>query len=205
MLPNFVVLRKLFFDLGLESRKGRRNTHKLVIFYKRLVHGFTPNYLSDLVPPSVQEITTHSLRNSGHIKNYRANGNLFLDSFFPSTIRARNSLSGEVLQASSVTAFTFLLNSDLHTPPKYFDSGKDQILQARLRMGCSSLNSDLYRKHILPSPSCQCGHFESAAQCFFNCQNYNEVRFRYLPGDLLIYTVTDLLFGMENLTEQGNE
>ena len=157
----------------------------------------------DLVPPTVQEITTYSLRNSGHIQNYRVNCNLFLDSFFPSTIRAWNSLPSEVQQASSVAAFKCRLNRDLHTPPKYFNSGtrKSQILQASLRMGCSSLNSDLCRKHIVPSPSCQCGHFESAAHFFFNCPNYNEVRLRYLPGELQIYTVKDLLFGMADLTE----
>ena len=48
-------------------------------------------------------------------------------------------------QASSVAAFKSSLNGDLHTAPKYFNSGwrKSQILQARLRMGCSSLNSVL--------------------------------------------------------------
>ena len=199
-------IEKLFFELGWESFQSRRNKHKLVIFYK-ILYGLTPNYLSDLIPPTVQEITTYSLRNSGHIQNYTAKGNRFLDSFFPSTIRAWNSLPSEVQQASSVAAFEFRLNRDLHTPPKYFNSGtlKGKILQARLRMRCSSLNSDLYRKHIVPSPSYQCGHFESAAHFFFNCPNYNEVRLRYLPGDLHIYTVKDLLFGMENLAEKENE
>ncbi|MCG7875203.1 MAG: reverse transcriptase family protein [Candidatus Thiodiazotropha endolucinida] len=199
-------IEKLFYELGWESLESRRNKHKLVLFYK-IVHGLTPSYLSDLVPPTVQETTPYSLRNSGHIQSYRTNSNLFLDSFFPSTIRAWNRLPSEVQEAPSVQAFKFRLNRDLHTPPRYFNTGtrKGQILQARLRMGCSSLNSDLYRKNIVPSPSCQCGHFESAAHFFFNCPNYNEVRLRYLPGDLHTYTVQDLLFGMENQTVQENE
>ena len=168
-------IEKPFFKLGWESFQGRRNKDKLVIFYK-ILRGLTPNYLSDLVPPTVQKITTYSLRNPGHIQTYRANRNLFLDSFYPTT-RAWNSLPSEVQQASSVAVFKSSLNGDLHTPPKYFNSGwrKSQILQARLRMGCSSLNSDLYRKHIVPSPSCQSEQFESAAHFFFNCLNYDEV------------------------------
>ena len=197
---------KLFFELGWESLQSRRNKQKLVIFYK-ILHGLTLNYLSDLVPlVPVQEITSYSLRNSRHIQNYRANCNLFLDFFFPSIIRAWNSLPSEVQQASSEAVFKSSLNRDLHTP-KYFNSGtrKGQILQARLRMGCSSLSSDLNRKHIVPSPPCQCGHFASAAHFFFNCPNYNEVRLRYLPVGPHIYTVNNLLFEMESLTEQENE
>ena len=115
-------IEKLFFELGWESLQSRRNKHKLVIFYK-ILHGLTPNYVYDIVLPTVQEITTYSIRNFRHIQNYSANCNLFLDSFFPSTIRAWNSLSSEVQQASSVAAFKFRLNRDLHAPPKYFNSG----------------------------------------------------------------------------------
>ena len=198
----YCSIEKLFFELGWKSLQSRRNKNKLVIFYK-ILHDLTPNYLSDLVPPTVQEITTYSLQNSGHIQNYRANRNLFLDSFFPSTIRAGNSLPSEVQQASSVAAFKFRLSRDLHTPPKYFNSGtrKGQILQARLKMGCSSLNSDLYRKHI----QCSSKSFLSVLLISSSTAQTIMVRLRYLPWNLHIYTVKDLLFGMENLTEQENQ
>ena len=69
-------------------------------------------------------------------------------------------------------------------------------------MDCSSLNSDLYRKHIIPSPSCRCGGFESVQHFFFSSPIYTVARERYLPADLRSYSVKDLLHGKTNLTSQ---
>ena len=159
----------------------------------------------DLVPPTVQETTRYSLRNSGHIQNYRASTNLFLDSFFPATIRAWNNLPAETKEASTLTIFKSFLNRNTQTPPKYFNAGTrlGQILHARLRMDCSSLNSDLYRKHIIPSPSCRCGGFESVQHFFFSRPNFSVARERYLPADLRSYSVK-ALHGKTNLTSQEN-
>ena len=199
-------IEKLFFDLGWESLQSRRNKHKLVIFYK-ILHGLTPDYLFDIVPPTVRETARYNLRNSEHIQNYRASTNLFLDSFFPSTIRAWNSLPNEVKEASSVAAFKHALNRNIKIPPKYFNAGTrmGQILHARLRMGCSSLNSDLYRKNIVQSPSCSCGEFESAKHFLFTCVNHSVARERYLPRNLHSYTINDLLHGKYNLSLHENE
>ena len=199
-------IEKLFFDLGWESLQSRRNKHKLVIFYK-ILHCLTPDYLFDIVPPTVRETARYNLRNSEHIQNYRANTNLFLDSFFPSTIRAWNSLRNEVKEASSVAAFKHALNRNIKIPPKYFNVGTrmGQILHATLRMGCSSLNSDLYRKNITQSPSCSCGEFESAKHFLFTCVNHSVARERYQPRNLHSYTINDLLHGKNNLSLHENE
>ena len=151
----------------------------------------------NLVPPTVQATTRYNLRNSDHIQNYRANTNLFLYSFFPATIRAWNNLPAETKEASTLTIFKSFLNRNIQTPPKYFNVGTrlGQILHARLRMDCSSLNSDLYRKHIIPSPSCCCGGFESVQHFLFSCPNYTVAREKYLPADLRSYSVKDLLHG----------
>ena len=44
----------------------------------------------------------------------------------------------------------------------------------RIRMECSSLNSHLYSKNIINSPSCSCGGFESAYHFFFVCPIYTQ-------------------------------
>ena len=72
---------KLFNDLEWETLQSRRNKHKRVLLYK-VLHGLAPNYLSELVPPLIQETTTYNLRNSDSIQNYRAYSNLFHNSFF---------------------------------------------------------------------------------------------------------------------------
>ena len=162
---------KLLTDLGWETLQNRRKKHRLIILFK-ILHGLTPVYINNLLPPLVQDTTSYNLRNSNHFQNYRANTNLFLNSFFPATIRAWNDLPTEVKDAPSVAAFKSHLNKDLKKPPSYYSTGTriGQILQARLRLGCSSLNADLYRRNIVPSPTCACGGFESAYH-FFLCMS----------------------------------
>ena len=164
------------------------------------MNGLTPSYLSDLLPPLVHETTTYNLRNANHIQTIHANTNLYFNSFVPSTIRAWNSLSDDIKSAFSVASFKYRLNRDLKKPPRYYNNGTriGQILHARLRMECSALNSHLYRKNIVPSPSCICGGFESPHHFLFVCSIYNAARNRYLPNNLMNYSTHDLLFGKEN-------
>ena len=118
-----------------------------------------------------------------------------------------NKKNDEIKSAPSVASFKFRLNRDLHKPPKYFNSGtrQGQILHARLRMECSSLNANLYKKNIVPSPSCSCGGFESTYHYFFKCPNYSIIRSRYLPNNLNEFSTNDLLFGQPNLSETDNQ
>ena len=74
-------IEKLLWDLGWESLQSRRNKHKLIIFYK-IINGLTPDYLTDLVPPLIQETTRYKLRNSTDIQTMHANTNLYYNSFF---------------------------------------------------------------------------------------------------------------------------
>ena len=68
-------IEKMFSDLGWESLQSRRDKHKLIIFYK-IMNGLSPDYLRDLIPPTVQETIRYNLRNSNDIQTLRANTNL---------------------------------------------------------------------------------------------------------------------------------
>ena len=167
---------------------ARHDKHKLIVFFK-ILHGLTPNYLSDMVPPLVKDTSSYNLRYTDHIQHLRANTNLFRDSFFPSTTRAWNSLPNDIKQVTSVASFKYRLNKYLKMPPKYYNSGTriGQVLHARLRMQCSSLNADLYRNNIVESPSCQCGSFESAHHFLTACPRFTAERTQYLLEPLLKY------------------
>ena len=119
----------------------------------------------------------------------------------------QNDLPAEVKDAPSVAAFRSRLNKDLNKPPSYYNTGTriGQILQARLRLGCSSLNADLYRKNSVPNPTCACGGFESAYHFLFVCPRLAHFQRRYFSGSLLNFTVKDFLYGSQNLTFQENE
>ena len=196
----------LLSDLGWESLQDRRNKHKLIIFYK-IIHGLTPTYLTDILPPLIQETTNYNLRNANDFLTLHANTNLYFNSLFPSTIQALYSLPEETKQAPSIASFKHCLNRDLYKPPIYFKAGtrKGQILHTRLRLECSSLYSHLYRKILVPEPTCQCGAFESSYHYLFVCPRYANVRERYLPENLNNYTTRDLLQGVQTNTVQENE
>ena len=199
-------IEKLLVELGWDTLQTRRDKHKLIIFYK-ITHGLSPNYLRDLVPPLVQETSNYNLRNANNIQTFASNTNLFYNSFFPSSVRAWNALPEETKQATTVSAFKNKLNTNLMRSPKYYNTGTrlGQILHARLRMECSSLNSHLYHKNIIESPSCACGGLESAHHFLFICPRFAATRNTYLPRNLHNYSTRDLLFGSESKSDQQNE
>ena len=108
---------------------------------------------------------------------------------------------------TSVSAFKNYLNRNKLQSPYYFHAGSrlGQILHARLRMQCSALHADLYRKNIVESPSFQhCGGCKSAYHLFFICPAYAATR-SYLPDNLHEYSLKDLLYGTEHGTVHENE
>ena len=108
-------IQKLLSELGWETLQERRAKHKLIIFYK-IINGLTPDYLSDLLPPIVQDNVTYNLRNANNMRSLRARTNLYFNSFFPSTIRAWNELPDEIKGASTVSAFKYQLNKHRKPP-----------------------------------------------------------------------------------------
>ena len=134
------------------------------------------------------------------------NTNLYFNSFCASTIRACNSLPEETKRAPSVASFLHHLNRDINKPPIYFNAGmgKGQILHSRLRLECS-LNSHLYRKRLVPEPTCQCGAFESPSHFLFVCPRYANARERYLPENRNNYTTRDILQGVQTNTVKEHE
>ena len=184
--------------MGLFTKK-RRNKHKSTIIYK-ILNGLTPEYLQFILPPLVQNTTNYNLMNSNNLRSIHADTNLFYNSFFPSIIRAWNDLSEEIKISPSVAAYKYRLNRDTHPPPKYINAGTrmGQILHARIRMECSALNSHLYRKNIVPSPSCSCGDFQSAYY-------YSNARNLYLPSNVNDLNTHPLLHGKPDVPDSDNE
>ena len=68
-------------------------------------------------------------------------------------------------------------------------------------MQCSSLSADLYRKSIIPGPTCLCGDFENAYHFFYVCPQLTAVRERY-QGDVL--RIHELLCGKPEFSNDEN-
>ena len=73
-------------------------------------------------------------------------------------------------------------------------------------MGCSVLNSDLFRKNIVNSSRCTCGAIETPTRYLLNCPHYSIPRQRHifainLPSPL---STELLLVGSNELTINQN-
>ena len=53
-LPSFASIHFIYIETGWEKLKTRREVRNLVLFYK-IVNGQVPDYLTELVPPTVAE------------------------------------------------------------------------------------------------------------------------------------------------------
>jgi hypothetical protein len=148
--------------------------HRLVYFYK-MKNNISPQYLSDLVPDSLNSMHSHNTRNSSIIPPIRTRTSLYTNVFLPATIRSWNRLPERIKSSTSVNFFKSNLKSNHPQKPPYYFIGKrlGQILHSRLRMHCSSLNQHLYSINIVDSPLCQCGAIETTEHYLLYCPLYN--------------------------------
>ena len=80
-----------------------------------------------------------------------------------------------------------------------------KVLHARLMLERSSLNADIYRKHIVNSPSSLCGHLESVAHFLLHCPIFMNERQNFSTSNLRIFTAKDLLCRRQNTLDLENE
>ena len=148
--------------------------HRLVYFYK-MKNNISPQYLSDLVPDSLNSIHSHNTINSYIISPIRTRTSLYPNYFLPATIRSWNLLPERIKSSTSVNSFKSNLKSNHPQKPPYYYIGKrlGQILHSRLRMHCSSLNQHLYSKNIVDCPLCQCGAIKTTEHYLLYCPLYN--------------------------------
>jgi hypothetical protein len=170
-----VSLSKLYAETRWEYLKDRREKHRLTYFYK-MNNGLTPGYLSSLVRNTLRNIHDHNTRHSTLISPVRARTTLYAHYFLPQTVRSWNLLPDSTHNCPSINVFKSRLNLNIiYDKPTfvYVGSRLGHIFHARIRMGCSALNSDLFRKNIVNSPHCTCGAIETPTHYLLNCPHYN--------------------------------
>lgn len=206
-----VEINKLYTELGWVKLSDRRSLHKLFLFFK-MVNGLTPNYLSNLVPPRVGDVSSYSLRNSEQYVTINANTHSYAESFLPSAIQAWNNLPAFIKSANTVLEFKRLLTNHTQKIPDFYYTGDrlSQILHTRLRTECSSLKQHLFHRNLVPNPNCICGEVESNNHFLLECPRYNllredllsDVRQLILPASTI--TSRLLLYGDSTLSVENN-
>ena len=136
----------------------------------------------------------------------RSRTNLYGNSFIPLATREWNSLSEDKKSCTSLTTFKHLLDFDKINVPKYFYIGERmaQILHTLLRLGCSSLNADLFNNHVSDTDKCLCGLPETAKHFILYCPYYTQLRHLTIHSISVAIDVDILLKGCPLYSEQVN-
>ena len=207
-LPRFASKESLFFETGWVSLKSRRNQRKLSLMHK-IHNGKSPEYLTECLSEYSNNVDNYNLRNRPQYRIPRCRLETFNRSFFPSSIRAWNSLSAETRSTQSQLGFKNKLKTEYLPVPKYYFIGDrfSNITHTKIRHRCSSLNADLYRVNLVNKPNCSCGcPLEDAFHYFLECPLYINFRVALLRNiqPLIIPSVENILFGNELLTDDQN-
>ncbi len=205
-------LQRLFIELGWHTLTERRKIHRLKCLYT-ILNNMYPSYLTDLIPPTMEECHTYGLQWRENITPFRTQRQYFSKSYFPSTVRDWNALPLELRNSLSLHSFNVSLHYLFSPPPKtpWYGQG-DRFLDihhTRMRLGCSKLKAHLfYNLHVVDSPFCACGPLnEDASHYFLHCPLYDQQRIT-LFNDLINFEQFDvslLLFGDNNLTLEENK
>ena len=169
-LTKSVTLNRLYREFDWQTLQERRTNQILKLMYKA-VNGMVPSYISDLIPPTVANVSQYELRNSGNISRIRTRTSTFSKSCIPSAINEWNNLQAPFRQCESFNSFCYMLKTNYqHNIPEYFNDGKRKfsIIHARIRNFCSNLNQDLFDNHLRIDPTCNCQRgAETAEHDFF--------------------------------------
>ena len=196
----------LYGETGWDTLSDRRRKHKIFKFHG-MFHNKTPQYLTDIVPQQLLRVHNYNTRQANNIQNIPCRTTFYQNSFLPSVVRIWNNIPEEIRSNPSKPNLKRYLNQNLTKIPLYYNYGSRiaQVLHARLRMNSSSLNEYLFRKNLTDSNLCSCGEIESNKHFLLECRNYTLLRQRTIETLPYNYTLENLLFGNELLTDDENK
>jgi hypothetical protein len=171
-------ITKLCLEYGKPLLIKRRRSHILREFYK-IHNGLSPNYLLSLCEKFKCE-KNYSLRNNTTYRLPAKLSTICQKTFFPLAITLWNSIPEKWRNSPSVNSFKakLLPKPNILSISYYYGKRWPNIHHARIRMGCSGLNSDLcLNLHVRDSPSCRCGWYMEDADHYLNeCPIYDVQR-----------------------------
>ena len=195
--PNKSNIANLYNDLNWELLSDRRDRHSLIIMFK-MVKNLVPTYLCNLKPTQAGDSHEYNLRNNSDLSIPFCRTQCMKKSFLPCTVKLWNSLQNNIKLCDTLSSFKLKLKSHYAVSENFskmkkflYNSGSRpwNIVHAKLRIGCSSLNDHLFNNlHVIDSPA-------SLQHFFFECPLYLQQRtnlFDALSGlpcdlDTLVY------------------
>ena len=166
---------KLYEELGWEPLHLRQWFRRLSVFYK-IMHGLTPKYLVDPVPPLRRHLFGTNIRNELHPMCWRTQR--FRNSFYPDAVKNWNSIGPEMRQIETISSFKSTLKAMIVPEEKsiFKIHSRDLRYLYQLRVGLSPLRAHKFRHNFLDTPSdkcmCQTGT-ESTIHFLLQCPLFN--------------------------------
>ena len=167
-------------------------------------------HITNLLPRATGERMNYSLRTSSNISIPRSTTESLNKSYLPSTIKDWNLLPRNIRELPTLEQFKNHLTPVKELIPRRFYSGhrKYQIIQTRMRLGCSDLKEDLFNVNLSDSPLCSCGRgIEDAEHFLIYCTRYQHIRdFLIANNHINIFEggTDTMLFGDDSLSEVDN-
>ena len=204
-------ISNLYKECGWDSLADRRYFQKLCFMYK-CSNNLVSDYISDIIPPLVREVSDYPLRNRNNLANVFTRTETSHRSCVPSSVSCWNSLQSDLREAETFLWFHHNLKDKIlavRKIPSYFMKGprKLSVIHARIRNNCSDLKCDLFQNHLTDDTRCACGNTEENALHFFHeCENYANSRIvmfrqtrKYHPLSL-----NTILYGKSSLSDNDN-
>ena len=146
-LTRSTSLANLERECGWATLDKRLTFQKLCFMY-RCVKGLVPEYIYQLIPLLVGEISDYNLRNASNLSNFRTRTEVFRKFCLLSAVSLWNELSPNIKQRETFTTFQHQLK--LHLFGEDFLKGNRflSVMHTRIRNECSNLNGDLFKKYL---------------------------------------------------------
>ncbi|KAJ8301450.1 hypothetical protein KUTeg_020437 [Tegillarca granosa] len=165
----------------------------------------SPPYLCNLVPLPHHEIHSHNTQGSQNFQSILCRTSFYFNSFLPSVIRNWNDVPNDVKNNILYLSFKNSISTSCKVPFYYnCRSRLGQILHARLRLECSSLQCHLFNRNLVNNPYCRCGLVENAKHFLLFWKIYSHIRLRTIYLLPYVLSINKLLYGDPMLSQQQN-
>ena len=188
---------KLNEELGWEPLHLRRWSRQLTVFYK-IMHGLTPKYLVDPVPPLRRHLFGTNIRNELHPMRWRTQR--FKNSFYPDAVNSWNNIGPELRETDKISLFKSVLAGLIVPKEKtiFKIHNKNLRFLYQLRVGLSPLRAHKFRHNFLDTPNelCLCqSEIESTSHFLLHCPLFNDHR------EVLMGTVQTIVSVLPNISD----
>ena len=201
----------LHLEAGWDPISNRRKNGMLIMMYKIVNRDAPVNLLNifDDITGNQNRGVNYDLR-STQLRIPFCKTKQYKNSFFPYGIKLWNLLpNGSKTKPTLLSFKSHLKKKEKPKKLYYFGNRKLSVHHAKIRMGCSNLNSHLSLIiHVKDSPACSCGFpVESPKHYFLNCPLHARPRAKLLRSisEFTDCNINVILFGDRNLSLECNK